>query len=185
MKEIDKNKFILDACCSARMFWDNKKHPNTIYQDIREEEKGLVDNGQNREIKPDVVGDFRNMKHFKDNSFKLVIWDPPHIIQHYNKKCRIIATYGCLEPETWQDDLKRGFNECWRVLENYGILIFKWSEVDRWGQKKFSAKLENVLKLFHTRPLVMQKVKWTKDGQFATFWCCFMKIPKEKEMLEK
>ena len=30
--------------------------------------------------------------------------------------------------ETWQSDLKRGFKECWRVLEDYGTLIFKWSD---------------------------------------------------------
>jgi len=174
-----KDKFILDACCGPRMFWMNKRHPNTIYMDIRNEEKGFVDNRYNREIKPDVVGDFRKMP-FEDKSFKLIIWDPPHIIQKYHPKCRIIATYGCLEPETWQDDLKRGFEECWRVLEDYGTLVFKWSEVDRWGQKKFSAKLKDILGLFHTEPLIAQKVKWTKDNQYATFWCSFMKIPNEQ-----
>lgn len=174
-----KDKFILDACCGARMMWFNKKHLNVIYQDIRDEDKGLVDNRKNREIKPDIIGDFRKMG-FLDKSFKLVVWDPPHIIQKYNKKCRMIATYGCLEPEIWQDDLKRWFKECWRVLEDYGVLIFKWSEVDSWGQKKFSAKLNDVLRLFHTEPLFAQKVKWTKDNQFATFWCCFMKIPEQK-----
>lgn len=174
------DKFILDACCGPRMMWFNKHHPNVIYQDIRKEEKGLVDNRPNREINPDVIGDFRKMN-FPDKRFRLVVWDPPHIIQHFNKKCRMIATYGSLEPETWQDDLKRGFKEIWRVLGDYGVLIFKWSEVDGWGQKKFSAKLNDVLKLFHTEPLFAQKVKWTKDNQFATFWCCFMKIPKEKQ----
>jgi|TARA_R100000501_G_C2624814_1_gene118143 hypothetical protein len=176
-KKKEENKFILDACCSSRMFWFNKKHPNTIFQDIREEEKGFVNNRQNREIKPDIIGDFRNMS-FKDKSFKLIIWDPPHIIQKYNANCRMIAIYGSLEPETWQDDLKKGFNDIWRVLDDFGVLIFKWSEVDRWGQRKYSAKLKDIIRLFHTEPLIAQKVKWTKDNQFATYWCCFMKIPK-------
>ena len=173
-----KDKFILDACCGARMFWLDKKHLNCVYQDIRSESKGLVNNRRNREIKPDVVGDFRKMS-FPDKSFKLVIWDPPHIIQEYNKKCRMIATYGCLNPTSWRSDLKKGFNECWRVLDDFGVLIFKWSEIDRWGQKRFSAGLKDVLRLFHTKPLIAQKVKWTRDNQFATFWCCFMKIPGE------
>ena len=34
-------KFILDACCSGRMMWFNKKHPNATYIDIRKESKGF------------------------------------------------------------------------------------------------------------------------------------------------
>ena len=179
-----KDKFILDACCGPKMMWYNKQHPNCIYQDIRDEDKGFVDNRQNREIKPDIVGDFRNMKHFRDKLFKLIVWDPPHIIQKFSNKCRMINTYGNLEPESWQDDLKRGFKECWRVLDDYGVLIFKWSECDRWGQKKFSAKIREVLEMFPIEPLFAQKVKWTKDNQFATYWATFMKIP-EKEIGEE
>ena len=37
-----KDKFILDACCGGRMFWENKKHPNTIYIDNRLKEKGHI-----------------------------------------------------------------------------------------------------------------------------------------------
>lgn len=32
------DKIILDACCGSRMFWFNKKHPNAIFADIRDEE---------------------------------------------------------------------------------------------------------------------------------------------------
>ena len=37
-------KFILDACCGSRMFWFQKNQPNTIFQDIREYNKGFIDN---------------------------------------------------------------------------------------------------------------------------------------------
>ncbi len=74
-----KNKFILDACCSNRMFWLNKKHPNTLYIDIREEEKGLCPERHEFHIKPDMLADYRNLP-FENNKFKLIIWDPPHIV---------------------------------------------------------------------------------------------------------
>jgi hypothetical protein len=35
--------------------------------------------------------------------------------------------YGVLS-YSWKDDLKRGFDECMRVLKTNGTLIFKWNE---------------------------------------------------------
>lgn len=71
-----KDKFILDACCSARMMWFDKTHPNTVYIDIRKEEKGFRKHRPNNEIKPDYQMDFRDLQ-FPDKSFKLIAWDPP------------------------------------------------------------------------------------------------------------
>jgi|GEM_PF-4955529 len=42
IKKMLEGKFILDACCGSRMFWFNKKHPNTLYMDIREYDKGDI-----------------------------------------------------------------------------------------------------------------------------------------------
>jgi hypothetical protein len=70
------SKFILDACCSGRMMWFDKKHPNAIYIDIREEEKGLSSRRPEFCVKPDMIMDFRDLK-FPDKSFKLIAWDPP------------------------------------------------------------------------------------------------------------
>jgi hypothetical protein len=154
-----KNKFILDACCGNRKFWFNKKHPNAIYADIRE----------NVEINPDIIQDFRKMR-FKDKSFKLVVWDPPHIIQEFNPKVRILQVYGSLNPKTWKEDLKQGFSECWRVLEDYGVLVFKWSDCNKWANYK--AKHKDILALFPIEPLFGSKTG--KTGIFFTF----MKIPK-------
>src|SRR5690554_2691880 len=118
------HKYILDACCGSRMFWFDKEHPNAIYMDIRELETELCD-GRKLEVKPDVIGDFRNMP-FDNNSFKLVVFDPPHL-KKLGKQTWMAQKYGTLLP-TWEQDIKEGFSECMRVLELYGVLIFKWNE---------------------------------------------------------
>ena len=53
-------KAILDACCGSRMFWFDRRHPDVVFMDRREETHMLCD-GRTLEIKPDVVGDFRKM----------------------------------------------------------------------------------------------------------------------------
>ena len=45
--------------------------------DKRQLEDTLCD-GRKLMINPDVIGDFRNIP-YEDNSFKLVIFDPPHL----------------------------------------------------------------------------------------------------------
>ena len=69
-------KAILDACCGSRMFWFDRRHPDVVFMDRREETHTLCD-GRTLEIKPDVVGDFRAMP-FSDGAFRLVVFDPPH-----------------------------------------------------------------------------------------------------------
>lgn len=71
------DKPILDACCGSRMFWFNKHEPHTIYMDIREESLTLCD-GRTTEVKPDVIADCRDTP-FPDNTFNLIIFDPPHL----------------------------------------------------------------------------------------------------------
>ena len=163
-----KNKFILDACCGSRMFWFNKQQKNTVFCDIREYNKGFIDNRPNRELKPDMIMDFRNLK-FSDRNFKLVIMDPPHLIGKPDG-CRMTRTYGVLNKETWKEDIKKGFDECWRVLEDYGILIFKWNEA--------SVKRKEVLEVLGKVPLFGHP----NGSKIPTHWFCFMKIPKEKEI---
>ena len=146
-KQYEKEKFILDACCGGRMFWFNKKHPNTIYADFRKREKGHCLHRENHSIEPDEIMDFRNMA-WKDKSFKLVIFDPPHI---FGKETgNMTKQYGWLNKETWKDDIKKGFDECWRVLEDGGILIFKWSES--------SVSKRDILALIKKQPLFGHQV---------------------------
>ena len=164
------DKFILDACCGGRCFWFNKQHPNTIYQDIRKRDKGHTKDRPNHKINPDVIGDFREMN-YANNSFKLVVFDPPHLITK-PESCIIAKKYGSLNKDTWKEDLKKGFNECWRVLEDYGILLFKWSEI--------SIKKKEVLELFDKEPLVFHSAL----SRVPMHWITFMKIP-EKEIGEE
>lgn len=74
-------KPILDACCGSRMFWFDKFNPNVLFADNRQLDTIFKDGDKVRklEIKPDTIHDFTAMP-YPDNSFKLVIFDPPHLI---------------------------------------------------------------------------------------------------------
>lgn len=147
---------ILDACCGSRMFWFDKQHEDVVYMDNRELTDTLCD-GRTLEVKPDIVADFRNMP-FDDESFYLVVFDPPHLLKA-GEDSWLAKKYGKLD-ELWQFDLSQGFNECMRVLKPNGILIFKWNEDQ--------IKLEDVLKCFGQKPLFGNK-------RSKTHWLVFMK----------
>lgn len=159
---IEPEKFILDACCGGKEMWWNKNHPNALYIDNNPRAKGCNPTRPNFECKPDQIMDFTNLE-YPDKKFKLVVWDPPHL-RSLHETSIFAVKYGSLQAETWQYDLSRGFSECWRVLEDFGVLIFKWSETD--------IALENILKLFKHEPLFGHKI-----GPIKTIWLCFMKIP--------
>jgi len=158
-----KDKFILDACCGGRCFWFNKNQENTLYIDKRIVEKGSFEQRPNFCVKPDIQMDFTKLN-FPDKSFKMVVWDPPHIVRFGNKSW-MSQRYGMLGKD-WEVMLKKGFNEIWRVLEDHGVLIFKWSEAE--------ISVKRCLDLFHTKPLFGH----TTGRAGKTKWMCFMKIPK-------
>ena len=164
---MNHDKFILDACCGGRHFWFNKAHPNTIYIDNRQVQKGTLAIRPNFEVQPDIVMDFRALE-FADKSFKLVVWGPPHI-KRKNIKHYMTLKYGILPPKNWEEILQKGFLECWRVLENNGILVMKWSESD--------IKVSKVLSLFPEKPLFGHPT----GARGKTHWLCFMKIPRGVE----
>ena len=149
-------KRVLDACCGSRMFYFDKQNPDVIYADNRELETTLCD-GRTLLIKPDVQMDFRDMP-YKDNTFKVVVFDPPHLI-HAGTGSWLANKYGIL-PLDWPKYLRAGFNECMRVLEPNGLLIFKWNE-DQIG-------LNEVLKVFERKPLL-------GDQRGKTRWLVFIK----------
>lgn len=156
------SKFILDATAGYKMMWMNKHHPNTIYLD------------QRTECKPDIVGDHRELKEFDDETFRLIVFDPPHLIDRWQPKGKhadLAVSYGLLRAETWQSDIKRAFKELFRVLKPYGILLFKWSNHD--------IPFKRVTPLFPQRPLFGQITSRhiNKHGDNKTAWFCFMKIP--------
>lgn len=157
------DKIILDACCGGKMFWFDKENKNVCFIDNRVAEKGHRKHRMTHEVKPDILMDFREME-FEDKIFKLVVFDPPHMIRA-GKNSDMRKAYGGLNRETWREDIKKGFEECWRVLDDYGTLIFKWSEYD--------IKVSEVLKLFEQKPLFGHK----SGKSMKTHWICFMKIP--------
>lgn len=162
-----KNKKILDVCCGGRMFWFNKKHPNALFLDKRRMKKQIIWQKGNQkrefEIIPDMVMDFRDLK-LPDNSFSLVVFDPPHCIKRNGKTGWMNKKYGSLDCNSWQEDLRMGFGECFRVLKPDGILIFKWSTVE--------IPLSKILKLTQIQPLFGHK----SGKKQKTHWLCFMKI---------
>ena len=106
-------KIILDACCGSRMFWFDKKNPNVLFQDIRDAEYTLCD-GRKLEVHPDVIADFTEMP-YPDSSFKLVVFDPPHLLKA-GKDSWLAKKYGKL-PEDWPRVIKKGIDECLRSME--------------------------------------------------------------------
>ena len=141
------------------MMWENKQHPNVLYIDNRPE------------TNPMELQDFRKLP-YPDKTFKLIVFDPPHKIRKKSDTSRLAHDYGVLEPETWQSDLTKGFNELWRCLKDDGILIFKWGETQ--------VKYKDILSLFPVKPLIRQKSAGSTSRQSkpcGTYWFCFMKIP--------
>lgn len=147
---------ILDVCCGSKMFWFDKNNKNVTFMDIRELDDILCD-GRKLSIHPDVIGDFRDIP-FNDNTFDLVVFDPPHLIK-VGESSWLAKKYGRLN-ETCPKDLKQGFNECMRVLKPNGTLIFKWNEEQ--------IKLKDVLACFDKNPLFGNK-------RSKTHWLVFIK----------
>lgn len=171
------DKPILDACCGGRMFYFDKHNPKVLFQDIRDCDMTLCD-GRTFSIHPDVVADFRQMP-YPDNTFRLVVFDPPHLLRNVGKS-KFGDIYGSLNPKNsvtgyqmlkygalgnadWRDMLRRGFSECFRVLQTGGILIFKWNDTDK--------KVSEILKLTPYKPIFGH----ISGKRANTHWICFMK----------
>lgn len=84
---VDEGKRVLDPCCGGRMFWLDKKNPDVVFGDLRHEtivvtdrSNGRMDGTRTLRIEPDVLLDFRNLP-YEDGSFKLVSFDPPHLVR--------------------------------------------------------------------------------------------------------
>lgn len=153
------DKKILDVTCGSKMMWFDKTNPDVLFADKRTESHILCD-GRALEINPDIEMDFTNMP-FADDSFKLVVFDPPHL-HKLGKNSWMAKKYGVLLP-TWETDIKAGFDECMRVLEPGGVLIFKWNENQ--------IKVNKIIEVIQTKPLFGHPSG--KANQ--TIWMTFMK----------
>lgn len=147
----------------------DKHNPHVLYIDKRPE------------CEPDQIANFTDLP-FPDKRFKLIVFDPPHIIQTYSENPSGMSNrFGYLQPETWQSEIKKGFEELWRVLDDYGVLIFKWANTH--------ASSDRILEMLPVKPIVYQITakqarKWNsgktsnrKADKVRTLWFTFMKFP--------
>ena len=157
---------VLDPCCGSRMMWFDKNNPEAVFGDKRKEIHLLKDRKYLRklEINPDVVMDFTNIP-FPDNTFAVVVFDPPHL-QRAGEKSWLAKKYGVLGNE-WREDFRKGFAECFRVLRPDGILIFKWSENQ--------IPVKEILALTNVEPLIGHVSMKHKQNQTQTHWITFLK----------
>jgi hypothetical protein len=147
--------------------WFDRQNPDVVFGDRRHETLTVTDRSHGNasgtrtlHIHPDVIIDFRELP-YGDGTFKLVAFDPPHIVRA-GPRSWLAARYGKLATD-WRDDLRRGFAECFRVLEASGVLVFKWNETQ--------IKLKEVLSLTDARPLFGQ----VSGRRGMTHWLVFMK----------
>lgn len=154
---------VLDVCCGTKMMWFDKQDERALYVDKRSESfrpSGVKFAEKDIEVKPCVQADFQCLP-FPDNSFPLVVFDPPQIVRA-SLSGNVTKYYGAL-PTDWKPMLAAGFRECFRVLAHNGTLIFKWSEIE--------IPLSEVLKLTNERPLFGHR-----SGKAAnTHWVAFLK----------
>lgn len=160
-------KKILDVTCGSRTIWFDKSHPAAVYCDKRREnltriwKSGDGESERSCVVNPDIVCDFTDLP-FSDNSFALVVFDPPHLTRAKGTAW-LVKKYGKLD-DNWPQMLHDGFAECMRVLKPDGVLIFKWSEYEIPAEKVWRAIGEKPLFGHHSGK---------KSG---TFWGCFMKL---------
>ena len=143
------------------MFWFDKSDGRALFVDKRRE-TCVADTRQGRRtvtVNPDILADFKALP-FPDNTFSLVVFDPPHTSAGPNSWTR--KKYGTLLPG-WRDEISAGFAECFRVLCPLGTLIFKWNE--------HRVPVSMVLSLTPEKPLFGQRCGTTA----RTHWIVFMK----------
>jgi hypothetical protein len=133
---------ILDATAGNRHIWDAKYDPRITFMDIEPE----------LQIPPTILGDNTNTG-FKDKSVRTTFYDPPHswgatsgiyiLKNHEESKAywkkydrpqyvrKTPGYYGLDKYRTKQDLLNhigKAQNEFYRILEDDGMLWFKWCE---------------------------------------------------------
>lgn len=157
---------VLDPCCGSRMMWFDRANPDAVFGDQRSETITVTDRSHREDgtrtltVSPDLLMDFRDLP-FPDETFRLVAFDPPHLVRA-GPKSWLAAKYGKLSAD-WRDDLRQGFAECFRVLHQDGVLVFKWNETQ--------VKLSEVLALTPHQPLFGHP----SGRKGLTHWLVFMK----------
>lgn len=159
---------ILDCTSSVRAMWTDPQDLDAVFIDLR------------REVKPDVVCCWQFLP-FKNKSFTLANFDPPHMVYFVEGKPSFLTErFGLLNRLTWQKDMKDGFNEIIRVLKPDCPLLFKWNN------NHIATK--RILACFSLQPKFGSTVngsrgfrrKGSLEPRSQTFWFCFIKPKKAK-----
>ena len=159
---MEHTKLILDRTCGSRMFWFDRQNPLVLYTDNRELSDSLCD-GRKLEIHPDQLEDFTKLS-FPDKSFRMVVFDPPHL-RWVGENSYMGKKYGRL-PKNWGEYINNGIHECMRVLDDFGVLIFKWNQSQ--------IKVRTILRwITDYQPLFGH----TTNTSGNTIWMAFMKLP--------
>lgn len=159
---MEHTKLILDFTCGSRMFWFDRQNPLVLFTDNRELSDSLCD-GRKLEIHPDQLEDFTKLS-FPDKSFRMVVFDPPHL-RWVGENSYMGKKYGRL-PKNWGEYINNGIHECMRVLDDFGVLIFKWNQSQ--------IKVRTILRwITDYQPLFGH----TTNTSGNTIWMAFMKLP--------
>ncbi len=163
---------VLDVCCGPRGMWFDKRNPLAMYVDRRREHwrTEYPSGTKTADIDPDMLADFTDLP-FPDNTFAMVVMDPPHIAGQAATTGMIVRQYGMLTGD-WRYMLRRGFAECFRVLRPEGALIFKWNEC--------RIPVKEILPLSPVAPLFGHK----SGKKMQTHWIAFLK-PNTKDKAPK
>lgn len=151
-------KHVLDMTAGSRMMWFDKNNPLATFVDKRKMHEELP-TGHVIDIDPDVVADWTLGLPFEDNSYNLVLFDPPHLIRAGDNSW-LAKKYGKLDKDNWSEIIQLGFQEAMRVLKPRGTLVFKWNDSQ--------ILLPELLKHIPYEPLFGQKRQ-------KTHWLVFMK----------
>jgi SAM-dependent methyltransferase len=167
---------ILDATCGHKTIWYQKNHPFVTFMDKR---KGTIARMTNNtklkhrrfwDISPDVVSEWKDAP-FPDNTFDMIVFDPPHIIRDKNKSSIAMEkAYGVLYSDNWRLEIKEGVHKLFDILKPNGIFILKWCEN--------SIPVDKIIELMPYHPLF-----GTRTGQKnKNHWIVFLKYRMEKEL---
>jgi hypothetical protein len=161
-----KANIVLDATCGGRMMWFDKDNPLAMFIDNRILPATKLSNRATLEVRPDIVMDYTHLE-FDNDTFYLTIFDPPHLKNNAGSNSYMVKKYGKL-PKDWQENLRAGFNECWRVTKPYGTIVFKWNETQ--------ISTAAVIAAIGKQPLFGH----TTNNKGTTKWMCFIKAEASK-----
>lgn len=152
------NTPVLDMTAGSRMMWFDKNNQMATFVDKRRVNEELP-TGHVIDVNPDVLADWTLGLPFEDETYNLVLFDPPHLI-HAGDNSWLAKKYGTLDSDNWQEIIKLGFDEGMRVLKENGTLVLKWNDSQ--------IPLRDILDVIGQQPLFGQKRQ-------KTHWLVFMK----------